>query len=125
MKRTSFSIQLFLLALMAATSLAAQDSLLFRGQVSGYTHLNSVNAIPWWSGGRYIPRMNYRHTFDGGKLLDTELSANLFGNIGLDPFRDTVANGHIKPCRLWVRYSGEQFELRAGLQKINFGSQHC
>src|SRR5690606_40300081 len=32
------------------------------------------------------------------------------------------SNGRIKPYRLWARYSGNQFELRAGLQKINFGS---
>ncbi len=28
----------------------------------------------------------------------------------------------LSPYRMWLRFSGDQFELRAGLQKINFGS---
>jgi hypothetical protein len=30
--------------------------------------------------------------------------------------------GQFKPYRIWVRYSGQNWEIRAGLQKINFGS---
>ncbi|MCK7540477.1 MAG: hypothetical protein MZV63_61095 [Marinilabiliales bacterium] len=30
----------------------------------------------------------------------------------------------IKTYRLWLRYSNSRFEIRAGLQKINFGSSN-
>jgi hypothetical protein len=37
-------------------------------------------------------------------------------------FNSFSSNGDIKPYRLWARYSTSQLEIRAGLQKINFGS---
>jgi hypothetical protein len=120
MKRLLFTIPLVII--ISSSGLLGQDSLAFRGQVSAYTHLNSVSDMPLWIGGRYLPQMNWGHSFEGGTLFDTELTASLYGNLGLDPFTDISTAGRIKPYRLWVRYSGRQFELRAGLQKINFGS---
>jgi hypothetical protein len=100
----------------------AQDTLLFKGQFSAYTHLNSENCLPWWNGGRYIPQINYKYNLLNNNLLDFEASANLYGTAGLQLFDSTSCNGDIKPYRLWTRYSSNQFELRTGLQKINFGS---
>jgi hypothetical protein len=94
----------------------------FKGQVSAYTHVNPNNNLPWWSGGRYIPQINYEYGFPGESKIDLEASANLYGNAGVLPFDTGSVNGDLKPYRLWVRYSTKQFELRAGLQKINFGS---
>jgi hypothetical protein len=42
--------------------------------------------------------------------------------MALDPFDASEFDGKIKPYRIWARYSTHQLELRAGLQKINFGS---
>ncbi|MFA5418933.1 MAG: hypothetical protein WC341_10795 [Bacteroidales bacterium] len=100
----------------------AQDSLNFKGQFSAYTLVNPDNNLPWWSGGRYIPQLNFEYGISGEKSIDFEASANLYGNAGLKPFESNHFSGDIKPYRLWVRYSTNQFELRAGLQKINFGS---
>jgi hypothetical protein len=99
-----------------------QDSLDFKGQLSAYTHLNPDNSLPWWNGGRYIPELNYSHRFSDKQLFDLEASVNLYGNAGLRPFDSSGFNGAFKPYRLWTRYSTDQFELRLGLQKINFGS---
>ena len=33
-----------------------------------------------------------------------------------------MTDGNVQPYRLWTRYTGQQFEIRAGLQKIDFGS---
>jgi hypothetical protein len=41
---------------------------------------------------------------------------------GTLPFDTLYSHGTIKPYRLWARYSTAQFEIRVGLQKINFGS---
>ncbi|MBN2480384.1 MAG: hypothetical protein JXB19_01490 [Bacteroidales bacterium] len=100
----------------------AQGTFNFRGQLSAYTHVNPENKLPWWSGTRYIPQFNYEYRLSAEKLIDFETSANLYGNIGLKPFDSIGLNGDIKPYRIWARYSTNQLEIRAGLQKINFGS---
>ncbi len=94
----------------------------FKGQLSGYTHINPNNVLEWWSGARYIPQINYKYEMQKERLFDLEASANLYGNIGVHPFDTVSLNGDLKPYRVWVRYSSRQFELRLGLQKINFGS---
>jgi len=121
-------IWLFLFCLII-TETKGQDSLssgkygfTFKGQLSTYTHVNPDNELPWWSGARYIPQLNYEHGLKDRQLIDFEASANLYGNMGLHPFDTASFNGDIKPYRAWARYSTPQFELRAGLQKINFGS---
>jgi hypothetical protein len=99
-----------------------RDSLAVKGQLSVYSHYNASNELPWLNGGRYIPQLNYRHNLKNNRLIDFEVSANLFGNAALNPFDTIHLEGKIKPYRLWVRYSTDQLEIRAGLQKINFGS---
>jgi hypothetical protein len=101
---------------------AGSDSLTFRGQLSGVTHYNRGNKLPWLTGARYIPQFNYSHLLKNYNKLDFEASLNLYGNAGLDPFDSVVFSGALKPYRLWARYSTNQLEIRAGLQKINFGS---
>lgn len=72
-------------------------------------------------GGRYIPQLNYKIQLDSTKKIDFEASANLYGSMAFRPFDSTAFNGAIQPYRGWVRYAGRQFEIRAGLQKIDFG----
>ena len=73
-------------------------------------------------GGRYIPSIYYGIGSSGNKLYDFEASANIFGTFAFHPFDTSYTDGSLKPYRLWIRYSSDQFELRLGLQKINFGS---
>lgn len=111
------------LVLAVFTALQAKPQLPeFRGQLSVYTHYNGNNEYPWWTGGRYIPQMNWSINPANDNRFDLEASANLYGNAGVKDFENFSANGNLKPYRLWARYSTSQFELRAGLQKINFGS---
>lgn len=120
--RNKAVIIVFIFATLSVHFSAAQDSLAFKGQFSAYTHLNSENDLPWWGGIRYIPQVNYKINTGGRRLVDFEASANIFGNAGINLPDSSAYNGKIKPYRLWARYSSSQFELRAGLQKINFGS---
>jgi hypothetical protein len=120
--KIEFKLLLGFIFAIGVYKLDGQDSLIFKGQLSAYTHVNSENGLPWWSGGRYIPQINYKYKLPNNKLLDFEASVNLYGNIGLHPFDSTGTSGEISPHRFWIRYSTSQFELRAGLQKINFGS---
>lgn len=99
-----------------------QDSVRISGQLSAWEHFNPSNTFEFWSGGRYIPQINYALDFKQNKKLDFEASVYAFGNLGFSPFDSVSVNGNLKPYRFWTRYSGDQFEIRAGLQKINFGS---
>lgn len=98
------------------------DSLVFRGQVSAWAQYNPDLPLPILSGARYIPQLNYSLFLPKQKMLDAELSANINVSERFRPFDANRSDGYIKPYRAWVRYSASQFELRAGLQKINFGS---
>jgi hypothetical protein len=113
-----------IIILLAAFTLnvTAQDSLNFKGQLSLWGNYNPAGSLDLWFGGRYIPQLNYNISLPGKKLIDFELSANLSASAGMNPFDTISADALIKPYRGWIRYSTSNFELRLGLQKINFGS---
>lgn len=106
-------------------NLYGQEStpLSFHGQASFWTNIHLDSDIPLKAGVRYIPQVNLRLMEQGNHEIDLELSANINGNtlLSLD---SNEYSGNIKPYRIWLRYSTTQFEIRAGLQKINFGSAH-
>jgi len=118
--RLTHTVAMFICALQ----LCGQNNTLFNfsGQMSVWSNININNQRPVWAGGRYIPQVNYGFELPNGKLLDFEASANINGSTGISLSQPWATDGKIKPYRVWARYSGNQFELRLGLQKINFGS---
>jgi hypothetical protein len=110
------------LVLILPANCFAQDSLNFKGQASAWIRYNGSNDLPVYMGGRYIPQLNYDIQLKKDRHIDFEASLNINGSAGFNPFDSLKADGQVKPYRLWVRYSSRQFEIRAGLQKINFGS---
>ncbi|MEE4285568.1 MAG: hypothetical protein V2I31_05450, partial [Mariniphaga sp.] len=120
---------IFLLQLFVTVKIDAQTensktetNLSFKGQLSAWQNINPGIAYPSNTGGRYIPQFNFNINPEGESLIDFEASANIYGSMALDPFDASEFDGKIKPYRIWARYSTHQLELRAGLQKINFGS---
>lgn len=112
-----------------ASDTMAQDSIsgvqtkfLFKGQLSTWGHFNPKNPYPLYLGGRYIPQLNYEIQLPKNKLIDFELSANIYGETGIHFFDSASADGNINLYRGWARYSTAQLEVRVGVQKINFGS---
>lgn len=111
-----------------AASSEITDSLIIQGQISGWTYFNKNNEYPLRSGLRYIPQANFKIKFSENKLLDFEASANLYGNYNTQlpvngvTYPKKYFEGNLHLYRAWARYSTDQFELRVGLQKINFGS---
>ena len=91
----------------------------FSGQASAWTQYTPDLQTRLWLGGRYIPRIEYAVSLQNERLVDFEVSANLYGETGTP---DAPSVGKIKPYRAWARYSGTNFEVRMGLQKLNFGS---
>ncbi len=92
-----------------------------RGMATGWLSLNNSQEWVFQSGGRYLPEFGYSIPLNDEIKLEGEISANLFGSY-TSPFEGEKFYGRIKPYRIWTKVSGTQFEIRAGLQKINFGS---
>jgi hypothetical protein len=94
-----------------------KDTLKFKGQLSTWVNYNITNEN-LNIGARYIPELGYENCFASNKKINLELSGNGYGTWN----KYNKFDGDIKPYRAWARYATTQFEVRTGLQKINFGS---
>ncbi len=93
-----------------------------RGQISGWAAGIGDNFPVTQLGYRYIPELTLEMPLSDQLYFDSQIALNSYGSSELENGEDPVNEADIKPYRLWVRISGSRFELRAGLQKINFGS---
>ncbi len=118
MMRTVFAISIFGTTL----SCLAQDSLTFSGQASLVGSYGPENALEYFFGARYLPEVQYEVKIDSTKLFTVLGSANLSATSFFHPFTADVTDGSIDPYRVWARYSTNRYEIRVGLQKIDFGS---
>ncbi|MBN2698039.1 MAG: hypothetical protein JXR52_04385 [Bacteroidales bacterium] len=93
----------------------------FSGQAVSWTTVNPGDPTRIQAGLRYIPALSFTAPV-GSLSLEGEFSANIRGALDLWSDDSITDNAGLSPYRLWVKLSGQQFEVRAGLQKINFGS---
>jgi hypothetical protein len=98
-----------------------QKSLRFNGQIVGWANVQMDNPVFWQPGARFVPSLTWKQSITSNTTFDAEASLNIYGNADSRNFKTDTLNGQIKPYRVWLRYSNQNFELRAGLQKINFG----
>ena len=118
LKRDIILISLFIHGL-----LHAQDTICkFKGQLDAYAGLNMTNPVQWQTGGRFIPSFSIGKTWKNNMKFDSEISVNSFLDYQFSDWNKIRSDNSIKPYRFWLRFSSDRFELRAGLQKINFGS---
>lgn len=94
---------------------------LFQGQWSNWFNMNQSDAFAYQYGTRYIPQLSGETDYFTGTRLDFEASLNNLVYIS-DHSGTHETYGVFELHRLWFRLSAEQYEIRAGLQKINFGS---
>lgn len=73
-------------------------------------------------GTRFIPTINFDDSIVSKYVLDAEAAFNTTGQWYYEDYAYTDNYQSFKPYRMWIRLSNERMELRAGLQKINFGS---
>ena len=109
-----------IVALQLHTGTVRAQSLGFKGQAIGWTTLNPAEPFQAQVGLRYIPELSFSLPA-GTYSIDGEFSANIWGS-SMWQGDSTTLDKELSPYRMWLRFSGDQFELRAGLQKINFGS---
>lgn len=116
-----YRICIFIIIVMQTVSGYCQ-SVGMEGMLSGWGTLSYSESLNGLLGGRYIPGLTFAHPVGDRFRIDAELSANVWGTSTFWSGDSTSLNGKIKPYRMWFRFSSDQFEIRAGLQKINFGS---
>ena len=118
-------IILFLfLAIVIVLKAEKRDSthVTFNGQITVWGVGQFQTPVPTQFGGRFVPTLLGDYSFSAKSKLDFEASLNINGTANFTGFKRDTILGQFKPYRVWVRYSGDNWELRAGLQKINFGS---
>jgi len=109
---------LLLLAISAATD---AQTLNFSGQAIGWTTVNPTDPFQVQGGLRYLPELTFEVPI--GKLyLEGEGSLNIWGTATYAGSDTLGYESNFSLYRTWVKIAGNQWELRAGLQKINFGS---
>ncbi len=119
----SVKYTLSLILLVFPSVLMAQKiNLQLKNQISLWSKGNYATQTNYQLGARYIPSLSITDSLKNGRLLDAELSADVYGDLLFTGKGYDSANAAIAPYRFWIRYSGPRFEVRLGLQKINFGS---
>ena len=114
-------MMILVLALSAPVKSQGRKEFDFRGQAIGWAAGNPADPLLIQGGLRYIPEISF--SLPAGKLsFDGKFSGNFWASGSWENGEDVQYDGTVSPYRLWLRLAGDQFELRAGLQKINFGS---
>lgn len=110
---------IFLLSSLACDLFAQPAS--FKGQVSGWAIKNSTSS-DYQLGLRYIPELAFSKPIRQNFGIDVDLSLNNYLLFDGQLFDEYQTQRTAKFYRFWVRFAGKQYEVRFGLQKINFGS---
>jgi len=113
---------LFSAALVLAGSTGSAQELNFKGMLVGWMTGSQSQKFNAQTGLRYIPGLSGEYKINEKYTLDAELSVNAYGSATFWSNDSISFDERLKPYRMWARFSGDQFEIRAGLQKINFGS---
>lgn len=120
MKKTVF-ILLMLILVYGTNAQTDNNEFSVGGQLVGWVTTQFENPLLVQPGGRFVPELKAKLFTGEQSYFDFEASLNINGNVTIEDFKNTEFDGKIKPYRVWARYANENFEIRAGLQKINFG----
>ena len=92
------------------------------GQLAGWITGSNSDRTYLQAGVRFVPQVTFSYPVLKKYKIDGEFSADGYSNYTLQSDSGGVYDGKLRIYRAWVRFSANRFELRAGLQKINFGS---
>lgn len=123
MKTKSLKYILFMLAICSLSVFSQVESVKvhLNGQLVGWTTAQFENPFVLQPGGRFVPTLTGKFAENDSSVFDFDASLNINGNVTFENGLNPVSTGELKPYRVWARYSTANFEIRAGLQKINFG----
>lgn len=123
MKIRTIQYYLLLLVIYSLPAWGQADSakIHLNGQLVGWTTAQFENPFVLQPGGRFVPTLTGKFAKNDTDVFDFEASLNINGNVTFETGATPVTIGELKPYRIWARYATANFEVRAGLQKINFG----
>ena len=102
--------------------LNAQSNYEFDGQILGQTNVGFGKESTKFLGTRYLPEFSFNKKIDSLSSFAIETSVNLSLSKTKIPGHSPDVNPNLSPYRIWLRYLKKNWELRLGLQKIDFGS---
>ena len=116
--------QLFYIGIVSILSFSslAQEKVQFKGQVSAMTSYQPNNYLGWFAGARYIPEASYKIPITNNSAFNLLASVNLASTISFRPFTTSIGTTDFDAYRVWARYATDNYEIRVGLQKIDFGA---
>ena len=115
-------LSIFFVFGISSSTNAQKPEFNIHGQLSGWMSVKPEHPFSVLSGSRYIPTLSGKIKLNDKLKLDAELSPNIYGSLFFQSGKPANDNGDFKLYRGWLRLSANQFELRLGLQKLNFGS---
>ena len=119
---TTFTSLAICAAVLFSAQTASSQTAEIHGQATGWIGLGHADRAEAHAGLRYIPDLlleqKLSETFDA----NMEISLNAFATSHYAESAAPAYEAQAKPYRGWIRLSTEKFEIRLGLQKINFGS---
>jgi hypothetical protein len=103
--------------------LVAQEKLHVSGkvQLNGWTTVNFTEPIKVQLGSRFVPEINLEKKIHD-ITMEAQISFHGSGSLNYQNWEKTGSFEKYSPYRMWASAGGSRFELRLGLQKINFGS---
>ena len=110
------------LLLISLPSAASPLTIGLKGLVTGWLTGNLKSITEPFFGIRYIPEFTLKESLSQDMSLDFKASLNAYGTAYIHSLKNTQTDGEIDLYRLWGKFSTSRFEVRIGLQKINFGS---
>ncbi len=122
MVKPGFICATSLTLLYCGLTVAFGQSFSLHGQASSWLTSVPERSPVSQAGFRYIPELSIGRTLDSGFAADLDLSLNTYVAGDFATSQHAEYEGKVKPYRGWIRISSNEFEVRAGLQKINFGS---
>jgi len=93
-----------------------------RGQASAIARFNRDSLDAFQGSLRYIPSIFVNMPLGEFQSMDGEASVDIRVSGTARQHERPATESSLKPYRAWLRYATSRFEIRAGLQKISFGS---
>ena len=109
------------LTLLAAAPVCGQGTLV-RGEASLVAVASNASEANRQLAVRFIPEFGTGFRLSGGWAFDGAVAATATAGASYFSGRQVSSSRDVGLHRAWVRLSSPRFELRAGLQKISFGS---
>ena len=116
------ALEISLALLCCGLNTAAGQSWSLHGQASGWFMGNPEHSTAAQFGLRYIPGLTFQAPVSSVLNTDLDLSLNGYSTILFAKDQRTEGESSVKFYRASLRVASDEFELRAGLQKISFGS---